>query len=329
MSSSSSSTFLPPPAPLLRHTRQAAKRQRTQDAQRAQAWERLVLMTRFVKQSYDSLRHNYFFHLDSMEKMEKESKRDIVFVGFASRCKVQLEDVREKETRVAADSVAHAQDKDKVLKWLAAARGTILSMMKTVLPLYIAFAKAADFADDLSNNMLRRAVAASDHFQAIETDDATTLALAKELADVVAPRFKRLAAFESACVDPETLESCSPPRAYFAADCEGMIIPHDVAAMPYKTMVVPPPSADDDEDAGAGPYYKPMRLMQLHGKTDTWHVDAGNPDNWLIHSHWASICAKKPRWIYKLHWGNGDSARLEQFNKAAGRFVFVGTIKRF
>jgi len=287
-------------------------------------------MTKFVKQNYDSLRHNYFFHLDSMKKMEKESKRDIVFVGFASRCKVQLEDVREKETDVAADSVAHAQDKDKALEWLAAARGTILSMMKSALPLYIAFAKGTDFADDLSNNMLRRVVAASDHFQAIETDDANTLALAKELADAVAPRFKRLSAFESACVDPETLESCSPPRAYFAADCEGMIIPRDVAAMPYKTMVVPPPSADDDEDAGAGPYYKPMRLMQLHGKTETWHVDAGSPDNWLIHSNWASICAKKPRWIYKLHWANGgDAAHLEQFNKAAGRFVFVGTIERF
>lgn len=125
MSSSSSSPLL------LRHTRQAAKRQRTQDAERAQAWERLVLMTKFVKQSYDSLRHTYFFRLDSMEKMERESKWDIFFVGFPSRCKSQLEGVREKETDVAADSVAHAQDKDKVLKWLAAARA-IKRMVWTV-----------------------------------------------------------------------------------------------------------------------------------------------------------------------------------------------------
>lgn len=310
MSSRSSS-----PEPM--HLRSAAKRQRTLDAQASEALEsarqQRRLMVRFVNQSIDGLKE-IFSSLDTLEKMNEESKEERRFVVFSYRCKAQLRDVREKETRVEA---THAQDKDQVLPLLADGRDRIISMLHTMLPMYTAFAKATDFADDVSNKMLRHVVAAYDNFRAIETDESVTLALVEELATAVKPLFWRLTPFVTNCVHAKTFESCSPS---IFDDFSGMILPDNVRAIAKKTVCVP------SED-GSNPYCKVMRLMQLGGKTYDWHVDASDPDEWWFNFNWASICAKSPTYQMKFVW-RGNRANVLQFNKAAGKFVFMGTIER-
>lgn len=307
------------PSPEPMYLRSAAKRQRMQNAQASEALasarQELRLMLRYVNQNIDGLEEIFSF-LDTLEKMNEESKEERRFVVFSCRCKAQLHGVREKEARVA-DEARYARYKDQVLPLLAGERDRIISMLHTMLPVYTAFANATDFADDASNKMLRHVVAAYDNFRTIETDEPVTLALVEELVAAVKPLFWRLDPFVTNCMHAKTFESFNPS---IFDGFSGMILPDKVSAMQKKTVLVP------SED-GSNPYYKVMRLMQLCGKTYKWHVHADVSYEWWFNYNWASICAKSPTYQIKFIWKE-NRADVFQFNKVAGKFVFMGTIER-
>jgi len=309
------------PSPKPSVLRSAAKRRRKEESDAAAVLEGVhkqrELMVAYVRQEHLRLKESFLPWLDTWEKLLQEIESDIFFVGFPRLCKSMFEDLPEKEKRVADEAWP---EKDQTLELFAAVRASVISMLHTMLPLYTSLAKGADFDNDWTNNMRRHIAAALDNFKAIKTDDSITLELINEFADAVAPLCWRLGEFKTVCVDAKTLKSCSPPNPVLTRDLGGAIIPRDVAEMPYKTVVV--------QTEASATCLKPTRLMQIHGKSRTWYVNTCDPDEWWLNTNHASICAENPSYSLKLTWKVGNCAHVEQFNEAANKFVFVGTIER-